>query len=128
MGRFTWRDSKGEAHMSCNKMCADTHKCDPDKCQYFNAVEQLAILEDKIECNDIIKTPCRIGDGAWGIRNYKGKRHVQYGIVSEMYLGNDMALIVVIKHVCRGKFGKEIFASEAEAKAALKKIELLERC
>lgn len=63
--------------------------------------------------------PCKIGDFVWAIRNFKGKKHPQRGIVSDMYFTNDMRLIIVVKYVARGEWGKTVFASDKEAYAAI---------
>lgn len=64
--------------------------------------------------------PCKIGDQVWGIRNYRGRRTAQCGLVSEMYYKEDMTLMVVIKHICRGEWGKDIFSSQKEAEEAIR--------
>lgn len=59
--------------------------------------------------------PCEIGDTMYGVRNYKGKKHIQSGIVSEMYYTKDMRLQIVLKYVCRGEFGRVIFLNKEDA-------------
>lgn len=60
--------------------------------------------------------PCKIGDVAWAIRSFRGVRHAQPGIVSEMFYTDDMELMIVVKHVGRGKWGEDVFATREEAK------------
>lgn len=70
-----------------------------------------------------IDIPCKIGGTAYGIRNYNGKKRVEEGKVSEMLFTDDMRLLIVIKHICRGVAGKDIFFTREDAEKAL-----AERC
>lgn len=63
--------------------------------------------------------PCAIGDAVWGIRNHKGHVCAHHGFVSEMYYSKDMKLIIVIKNICRGEFGKSVFHTREQAEKAL---------
>ena len=67
----------------------------------------------------LIELPCKIGDTAYGIRRYQD-RIVKAGTVSEMYFNQNMELIIVIKNLCRGFWGENIFGTYEEAEAALK--------
>ena len=69
--------------------------------------------------NDMERLPCKIGDVMWAIRHYRGVKHAQQGIVSEMFYNKAMELIIVVKHVARGEFGKTVFLTKAEAEKAL---------
>lgn len=66
------------------------------------------------------RLPCKIGDTVWGIRRYKGIKHPQQGVVSEMYFLPGMSLQIVVKHICRGGFGEKIFLTREEAERALR--------
>ena len=69
--------------------------------------------------------PCRIGDTVWGIRKGRGgSRWVAQGRVYRMYYGDDMRLCICVKNVCFGFWGQQVFATRAEAEAALER----ERC
>ena len=68
---------------------------------------------------DAVELPCKIGDFVWAIRSYKGKKHPQRGIVSDMFYMNDMTLQIVVKHVARGKWGETVFATDKEAYEAI---------
>ena len=68
---------------------------------------------------DALEVPCKIGDFVWAVRNYKGHKHPQRGVVSDMYFSNDMRLQIVVKHIARGKWGETIFATDKEAYAAI---------
>lgn len=95
-----------------------------DPCEWcFEATQKLAHYEDLEEAGRLIELPCKIGDTVYGIRRYHNERKVQSGIVSEMYFTRENRLIIVIKHVCRGYWGENIFGSFEEAKAALKERE-----
>lgn len=60
--------------------------------------------------------PCTIGDAVWAIRDYKGTKIAQPGIVSEMFfVGEKMDLCIVVKHIARGRWGETIFATKEEA-------------
>ena len=61
-------------------------------------------------------TPCRIGDTVYAIRNHNGTDVIRSGVVSEMfYVGEQMDLCIVVAHVCRGRWGKNVFPSYDDA-------------
>ena len=64
--------------------------------------------------------PCKIGDTVWTIRNYKGQLAPKQGKVSEIWFGPDMELCMAVRHIGRGRWGQNIFLTEADA---LKEIE-----
>ena len=76
-------------------------------------------ITNHLLANGVIVLPCKIGDTVWAIRDFKGIKHPQEGIVSDMYFTKDMSLHIVVKYVARGEFGKTVFLTEEEAKAAL---------
>lgn len=86
---------------------------------YISATEKLAYYEDLEEQGRLIKLPCKIGDTVYGIRRYQD-RIVKAGTVSEMFYNQDGELIIAIKNVCRGCWGRQIFGTYEEAEAALK--------
>lgn len=90
---------------------------------YQKIMGKLAHYEDLEEAGRLIELPCKIGDTVYGIRRYQGVGKVQSGIVSEMYFSQKNRLIIVIKYVCRGYWGENIFGSQEEAEAALKERE-----
>ena len=63
------------------------------------------------------KLPCKIGDRVWAIRNWKGVPNASEGIVSEMFYTKDMELMIVVKHISRGKWGETVFATQEDAEA-----------
>lgn len=77
-------------------------------------------LIDKCPTINAVQVPCKIGDTVFGIRNYRGKTHVQKGFVGEMFFTKDMKLMIVVKHICYGHWGEKVFATYEEAELALK--------
>lgn len=65
--------------------------------------------------------PCKIGDEVWGIRNFRGKKHPQRGRVNEMFYRSDMSLLIVVKNICRGEWGKVVFPTYEAAMAAVER-------
>lgn len=84
------------------------------------AVDRLAEYENADVEGRMIVLPCKIGDTVWVIRNFKGNKHPQLGVVSEMYFCKDMTLQIVVKYIGRGEFGKTIFHTLEEAEQVLK--------
>lgn len=67
--------------------------------------------------------PLKIGDLAWTIVSYKGKRVVRSGVVSELYFTQKMELAACVWHRKRGVIGKDVYLTEEEAKKELKRME-----
>ena len=78
MERLTKRDETGIPHMDCNQMCADWHKCNPDKCQGGRAIEKLAEYEDAEEQGLLLKLPCKVGDTVYEIIEESVPHHHYY--------------------------------------------------
>ena len=78
---------------------------------------------DGFSAGKLAALPCRIGDKVFGLRRYGDQRLLKYGRVSQMYYDDEMNLVVCAHHVCRGIWGKDVFATEAEALEALAKRE-----
>ena len=71
--------------------------------------------------NGVMVPPCKIGDVVYTIRHYKeGVRHVQKGIVHEMFFTDNMELCISVKHIARGLWGKTVFPTKEAAEQALK--------
>lgn len=70
-----------------------------------------------------VELPCKIGDTVWCIRNFHGHKHPQEGIVSEMLFTKEMKLLIRVKYVGCGHWGKKIFSTQEEAEAAINKKE-----
>lgn len=93
-----------------------------DNAEYWLQVYfKLKDYEDLAEHGKLIELPCKIGDTVYGIRRYQN-RIVKSGTVSEMFYNQYGELIIAIKNVCRGCWGKQIFATLEEAEAALKEV------
>ena len=84
-------------------------------------IDELLRYRELKEQGRLIELPCKIGDTVYGIRRYQD-RIVKAGTVSEMYFNQNMKLIIVIKNLCRGSWGEQIFATLEEAEAALKEV------
>lgn len=81
--------------------------------------ELLTKYKELEESNLLHRLPCKIGQSVWVIRKYKGIPHIQSGIVSEMFFTHEMKLMIVVKHIGRGEFGKNIFNTEEAALEAV---------
>lgn len=68
-----------------------------------------------------IELPCEIGDAVWITRSYKGKPRPRRGVVSEMWFSPDMRLIILVKGICRGEWGKSVFDTLEEAEKAIER-------
>jgi hypothetical protein len=69
-----------------------------------------------------MKLPCSIGDSVFAYRNHSGHYKVIEGKVSEMYFIEQMTLVIVVKHVARGKWGEKVFATREECERKIKEI------
>lgn len=68
----------------------------------------------------ILDIPCKIGDTVYAIRNYHSAKKIVSGKVSEMYFIDGMRLCIVVRGVCRGQWGKTVFATQEEAERSQK--------
>ncbi len=68
---------------------------------------------------DALVIPCRVGDLVWVIRSYHGVKHPQQGRVSDLFITRDLRLVITVKHIARGEWGKEVFATCEEAQAEI---------
>lgn len=84
------------------------------------AVAKMCIEEiEKISPVNAVELPCKIGDEVWGLKLYRDARMPKKGVVHQMYFGEDMTLCIFVKKVCRGQWGRNIFATREEAEAAI---------
>lgn len=68
----------------------------------------------------IVEVPCSIGDDVWGITTLKnGVPIAKKGIVGDIIFTRDMHLQIRVHGICRGEWGKKVFATEEEASAAI---------
>ena len=72
---------------------------------------------------DAVELPCRMGDIVWGIQKHIRGFQPKQGVVNQMYFGEDMQLCICVKNICRGEWGKKVFATKEEADAALAKMD-----
>lgn len=98
--------------------------CDPAP---LNEYDIEAMLDIAKTCDEAARTleksvvlPCKIGDKVWAIRNYKGVKQPQESVVSDMFFARNMELMIVVKYVARGIWGKTVFFTREEAERALK--------
>ena len=70
-----------------------------------------------------VELPCKMGDIVWGIKKYNRGREAMQGVVHQMFFGDDMRLCICVKNVCRGEWGKNVFATKEEAEEELAKME-----
>lgn len=69
---------------------------------------------------DAVELPCKMGDTVWGIKAFNhGRLLAKQGIVHQMFFGDDMRLCICVKDVCRGEWGKNVFATKEEAEVAI---------
>lgn len=99
--------------------CHNSDLHDPYCMGYHDALDRVEEFLDIAPTVDAVEVPCKIGDFVWAIRNFKGKKHTQRGVVSDMYFLKDMSLQIVVKYVARGKWGETVFATDKEAYAAI---------
>lgn len=97
-----------------------------DESTRYTAEQAVAIVTDL--WNRRTALPCKIGDVAWGIRSYKGVLVPQQGKVSNMFFTDDMKLCIVVQHICRGEWGKKVFATKEEAELALAEMKRSNQC
>lgn len=63
-----------------------------------------------------------MGDRVYAIRKYNGVPKARTGIVREMYYLDDMTLVIGVKGVARGIWGKMIFATREECERAITEV------
>lgn len=67
-----------------------------------------------------VNLPCEIGDTVWMLRKYHKDKTPKEGNVWQMFFSPDMRLIIGIKGVGKGEWGKNVWATREEAEKALK--------
>lgn len=76
--------------------------------------------EDFKDKSTFIEVPCKIGQTAWIIRNFKGTIRPYAGTIDALNINKDMQLIVNVKYLGCGLWGEKVFPSEAAALEAIK--------
>ena len=63
--------------------------------------------------------PCKIGDNVYVLKPYAEQFLLKSGRVSQMYYDDErMNLVICVKHIMRGLWGRDVFATETEAREA----------
>lgn len=62
--------------------------------------------------------PCKIGDKVFGLRRYGDQRLLKYGTVKSMSYNEKMELVIHAHQIGKGVWGRDIFGSEVDARAA----------
>lgn len=66
-----------------------------------------------------VQLPCKVGDEVWCVRDTRVYNKPVKGVVSEIYFRDNMDMCIVVRHLCRGRWGERVFATEQEAQAAI---------
>lgn len=69
---------------------------------------------------DAVVLPCKIGDTVWGIAEQFGRIKAREGVVPQMYFGENMEIVIIVKNVATGLWGKKIFAAKEECERAIR--------
>lgn len=104
---------QAEKQQSLNAVCGDIDSL-------IDSPKGAEFIADYLLANGGIVLPCKVGDRVWAIRKYKGVSHPQESVVSDMYFTRNMELMIVVKYVARGIWGKTVFRTKQEAERALK--------
>jgi hypothetical protein len=106
----------------CQMRCENCFFKDKSHCYENNIYNRLREYEITEEQGLLLRLPCKVNDEVWAIRNYKGVTYAQKGFVNEMFFTKDMRLVIVVKNIARGEFGKKVFLTKEEAEQALKQM------
>lgn len=97
--------------------CSDCHVVRQIQCSACWVGDVLELLES--DTVDAVEVPCKVGSLVWGIKRFnRGQKAIQ-SVVTQMYFGDNMRLGIVVKGVCHGEWGKNVFATEEEALAKI---------
>lgn len=66
-----------------------------------------------------IQLPCKVGDEVWCVRDTRVYNKPVKGTVTEIYFRDNMDMCIVVRRLCRGRWGERVFATEQEAQAAI---------
>ena len=72
------------------------------------------ILDDAPAVPAIV-LPCKVG----GVRDTRIYNKPVKGVVTEIYFRDNMDMCIVVRRLCRGRWGERVFATEQEAQAAI---------
>ena len=68
---------------------------------------------------DAVAFPCKVGDEVWCVRDTRVYNKPVKGTVTEIYFRDNMDMCIVVRRLCRGRWGERVFATEQEAQAAI---------
>lgn len=68
---------------------------------------------------DAIPLPCKVGDEVWCVRDTRVCNKPVKGTVTEIYFRDNMDMCIVVRRLCRGRWGERVFATEQEAQVAI---------
>lgn len=66
-----------------------------------------------------IQLPCKVGDEVWCVRDTRVYNKPVKGVVTEIYFRDNMDMCIVVRRLCRGRWGDRVFATEQEAQAVI---------
>ena len=111
---FQWNAKNVE--INCSKCGETIMQHSEEEIAFYEKIAELLQADADGRC---VVLPCKIGDSAWAITNYYGKKKPKEGIISEIYFTKDMRIAVALKGIARGEIGKNIFLTKEEALAEL---------
>lgn len=68
---------------------------------------------------EAVPIPCKVGDEVWCLRDTRVYNKPVKGTVTEIYFRDNMDMCIVVRRLCRGRWGERVFATEQEAQAAI---------
>lgn len=68
---------------------------------------------------EAVAIPCKVGDEVWCVRDARVYNKPVKGTVTEIYFRDKMDMCIVVRCLCRGRWGERVFATEQEAQAAI---------
>lgn len=92
----------------------------PGECYHDEPCGQLIFAFTTAEPVSAFTLPCKLGDEVWGLQKSKGVLTPKRGLVSSMFFVDDMKLCIVVNRICRGEWGKSVFATYEDACTAIR--------
>ena len=68
---------------------------------------------------EAVPIPCKVGDEVWCVRDTRVYNKPVKGVVTEIYFRDNMDMCIVVRRLCRGRWGERVFATEQEAQAVI---------
>lgn len=88
-------------------------------------IELTEVLEytlARLQRGDLVELPCKIGDEAWVVRNYRSHYCPHKGTITAMSFTKDMQLFIEVKYIGCGVWGEKVFATRSEALGKCKEL------